>query len=176
MSMDSFKTNDIAGASGARSRPIEEFFREHSRVEVVVRDTAGNVKSTAHGTNLRVNGGADFWDAQLFKVAAAAATANYIALTADATTPAAADTTLASEITTNGLARAQATDTHTAAASSSALAYTWTYTGATSVTIAKVGLFNASSAGTMVLETLLSSTATVSTNGDTVTVTWTINF
>jgi hypothetical protein len=176
MSMDSFNTADAAAPGGQRRRAARDSFRERSQVEVVVRDSAGNVKAIARGHNLRVNGGADFWDAQLFKVATAGATANYIGLTTDATSPAAADTTLASEETTNGLARAQAVDTHSAGASSSQLAHTWTYTGSTSKTIAKVGLFNASSAGTMVLETLLGSTATVSANGDTITVTWTINF
>lgn len=102
--------------------------------------------------------------------------ANFIALTTDSTAPAAGDTTLASELATNGLSRAQATDTHTSGATSSALAHTWTYTGSTSTVIAKAGLFNASSGGSMILETLLSSTATVSANGDTVTCTWTITF
>lgn len=101
---------------------------------------------------------------------------NYIGLSTDSTTPAATDTTLASEQTTNGLARAQGTLSHTAGASSSQFTHTWTYTGSSSVTIAKVGLFTQSSNGVMVLETLLSSSGTVSANGDTISVTWTINF
>ena len=104
------------------------------------------------------------------------ATANFIALTADATAPAAADTTLASEITTNGLGRAQAADAHTAATSTSLLSKTFTYTGSSPVTIAKVGLFNAASVGTMALETLRTTTGTVSANGDTITINWTVNF
>lgn len=102
--------------------------------------------------------------------------ANWIALTTDATAPAAGDTTLASELSTNGLSRAQAADAHTGGATSSVLSHTWTFTGSSSTVIAKAGLFNSSSGGSMVLETLLSSTATVSANGDTVTVSWTINF
>lgn len=240
-------------------------------VEIIIRDKFGNEKHRSETRNLRVNGGADFWDQQLFKIsttlsgtntissiAAASGTggpnstattvytgtftnagsnayvgylitltggstaanngtylcvasttttltlanpngaaqssgteptvwttvwtgqggfiANYIALSTDSTTPAGSDTSLASEQTTNGLARAQATDTHSAGAASSSLAHTWTYTGSSSVTIAKVGLFTQSSNGVMILETLLSSTATVNNNGDTITVTWTINF
>jgi hypothetical protein len=102
--------------------------------------------------------------------------ANWIALTTDATAAAAGDTTLASEETTNGLARAQATDTHTGGASSSLLSKTFTYTGAVTKTIAKVGLFDQSSNGRLILETVLSSTATVNANGDTLTINWTINY
>jgi len=102
--------------------------------------------------------------------------ANWIALTTDATAAAAGDTTLASEETTNGLARAQATDTHTASATSSLLSKTFTYTGSTSKVIAKVGLFDQSANGRLILETVLSSTATVNANGDTLTINWTINY
>jgi hypothetical protein len=143
-------------------------------VEVEVRDARGRLLARSRTKNLIVNSGLDFINTQVLSTTPGTAGANYIALSTDTTAPAATDTSLLSEQTTNGLARAQGTLSHTAGTNSSSLAHTWTYTGATSTTIAKVGLFNAASAGTMVAETLLSSTATVSANGDQITVTWTI--
>ncbi len=107
-----------------------------------------------------------------------AAAADYLALTANSTTPSAGDTTLTSEIATasGGLIRAQATYAHTGGASTYTLTKTFTANGNDSlpVTIAKVGVFNASSSGTMAWSTLLSSTATLSAVGDSITVTETI--
>lgn len=86
----------------------------------------------------------------------------------------AADTTLASELTTNGLTRGVATYAHTTGATTSTLTKTWTYTTTGSVVIASVATFNnASSGGTLGEEDALSSTITVATSGDTATVTYT---
>lgn len=107
-----------------------------------------------------------------------AAVADYIALTANATAPALGDTTLTAEIATGGggLIRAQATYAHTNGVSTYTLTKTFTANGsdALPVTVAKIGVFNASSTGTLVWETLLSSTATLSASGDALTVTSTI--
>ena len=173
---DTYTFSEQIGAGVAIARPTVDGFPIKNVVEAIFRDRHGNITGQSKVFNLRTNVGADFWDAQLFKVAAAGATANFIALTTDVTAPAATDTTLTSEIATNGLARAQAADAHTAGTASSTLSKTFTYTGSSPVTVAKVGLFNASSAGTLVLETLLGSTGTVSANGDTITISWTVNF
>lgn len=107
-----------------------------------------------------------------------AAVADYIALTANSTSPAAGNTTLASEIATGGggLVRAQATYAHTNGQATYTLTKTFTANGSDSlpVTVAKVGIFNAGSSGTLAWETLLSSTATLSASGDALTVTQTI--
>lgn len=187
MPIESFNTTDSVGVRTTKRRSVLDDVRPFcttKEVLVEIRDKHGRLKSrivtnfeTKGGPpNLRVNGGADFWNTQLFSTGAAVAQANYIAMTTDATAPAATDTTLTSEETTNGLARAQGTVAHTTAATVTTISHTFTYTGSTSKVIAKVGLFNASSSGTMVLETLLSSTGTVNANGDTITITWTINF
>lgn len=126
--------------------------------------------------NLKTNAGNDLLNTNLFSTAATVAQANFIALTTDTVAPAAGDTILASEETLNGLARAQAAVSHTAGAGSTQLSKTFTYTGSTAKVIAKVGLFNASSAGTMMLETLLSATGTVNANGDQLSVTWTVTY
>lgn len=107
-----------------------------------------------------------------------AAVADYIAVTANATAPSASDTTLTAEITTagGGLLRAQATYAHTNGTATYTLTKTFTGNGSDSypVTLAKIGVFNASSAGSLVWETLLSATATLSASGDALAVTETV--
>jgi hypothetical protein len=107
-----------------------------------------------------------------------AAAADYLALTANATAPSAGDTTLTAEIATGGggLIRAQATYAHTGGASTYTLTKTFTANGSDSlpVTVAKVGVFNASSSGAMPWSTLLSPTAVFSAVGDATTITETI--
>ena len=98
--------------------------------------------------------------------------ANYIGLTANATAPAATDTSLTGEIASGTLTRAVAVYAHTTGAASYTL--TKTFTSDQSVTIAKIGVFNASSAGTMVFETLLNATATL-VSGDQLTITETVS-
>lgn len=99
------------------------------------------------------------------------APANYIAVTENATSPSASDTTLTSELATDGLSRAQGAYSHTSNATSYTVSKTFTATG--SRVIAKAALFNASSTGTMAFESLVSPTASVA-NGDQLTVTFTI--
>lgn len=107
-----------------------------------------------------------------------AAVADYLALTANSTAPAAGDTTLTAEIATGGggLIRAAATYAHTNGTATYTLTKTFTANGSDSlpVTVAKVGVFNASSAGALVWETLLGTTATISAVGDALTLTETI--
>ncbi len=106
------------------------------------------------------------------------AAADYLALTANSSAPAAGDTTLTGEITTasGGLIRAQATYAHTTGASTYTLTKTFTANGSDSlpVTVAKVGVFNASSSGLMPWSSLLSPTAVFSASGDSTTITETI--
>jgi len=107
-----------------------------------------------------------------------AAAADYLALTANTTAPSAGDTTLTAEIATasGGLIRAQATYAHTGGAATYTLTKTFTANASDSlpVTIGKVGVFNASSSGTMPWSSLLSPTATISAIGDALTLTETI--
>jgi hypothetical protein len=174
-----FKMSEIAGVFTKKKRQLMDIVAPRgvrSDVWLEIRDKDGNLKHQSFQHNLRTNGGADFWNAQLFGAASATAVAKFIGITTDATAAAAGDTTLASEETLAGLGRATGTVSHTASATSSTISATFTYTGSTAKTIAKVGLFNASSAGTLVLETLLSSTGTVNANGDQITITWTVNY
>jgi hypothetical protein len=107
-----------------------------------------------------------------------AAVADYLALTANTTAPSAGDTTLTAEIATasGGLIRAASTYAHTGGQSTYTLTKVFTVNGNDSipVTIGKVGVFNASSSGALVFETLLGTTATLSAVGDSLTVTETV--
>lgn len=95
-----------------------------------------------------------------------------------ATSVAATDIALASEQTTNGLGRAAATFAHTFSNSSTNNTYTltntFTYTGSGGVTLDSIGIFDALTSGIPLFTTVISSAATVSANGDAVTVTDTI--
>lgn len=100
-------------------------------------------------------------------------TAVFIALTTDTGAPAAGDTVLTSEITTNGLERAIASYAHTNDAANYTLTKVFTASG-THTAVHKAGCFTNLLAGIMVFETNLSADATLQTS-DTLTVTWTVN-
>lgn len=128
---------------------------------------------------LLTNAGRDALHAQHMSTSAPPAAFNYMALTASSTAPNATDTTLTSEITTagGGLPRAQATYAHTAGTNTTTLTKTFTANGSDSlpVTLAQIGIFNASSSGTLAYHTALNNTATLSVSGDNVTITETVN-
>lgn len=113
-----------------------------------------------------------------FIIAPYGAGAPFMALTANATAPAGADTTLTAEITTasGGLIRKLAAYAHTTGVASYTITGAYTANGSDSlpVTVAKMGTFNSISGGTMAFETLLSATATLTASGDQLTVTQTV--
>lgn len=87
----------------------------------------------------------------------------YLALGSNSTAAAATDTTLNTEITNHGLARAAATVsriTTTTTNDTLSLAYTWTVTTPGGDTIKEIGIFNASSSGTMLGRKVVSDTLT----------------
>ena len=147
--------------------------KKPNKVKVVVRDKLGNIKQEIQTTNIRTNAGIDFVAEALGQSSGQPAAADFIAVTEDTGTPLVTDTTLASELTVDGLSRAQGTFSHTASATSYTIEETFSVSGGPH-TVAKSGLFNAGAGGTMVFEALFGSTATVTTS-DTLTVTWTIN-
>jgi len=129
-------------------------------------------------TALLTSVGRDALHAQHMSTSAQPASFNYIALTASVTAPALGDTTLTGEITTagGGLLRAQATYAHTAGTNTTTLTKTFTANGSDvlPVTVAQIGVFNASTSGTLAYHTALSSTATLNVSGDNVTITETV--
>lgn len=100
--------------------------------------------------------------------------ADYIAVTENAVAPADSDTALAGELTGGGFTRAIAAYAHTAGATSYTLTKTFTSSDGSARTINKMAVFNASTAGTMVFETLVPSPPTL-VSGDQLTLTETVN-
>jgi hypothetical protein len=123
--------------------------------------------------NLLTNGGRDFIHNQAYtNTSAGTQGSRYIAVSTDSGAPAAGDTTLTGEISTNGLARAAATtNTHSAGTNTSTLGITFTASGA-HTNVQKSALFNASSSGTMTHENTFTA-VTLATN-DQLQVTWTL--
>jgi hypothetical protein len=122
--------------------------------------------------------GRDWASSALFdRSAGRAAVADYLAVSANATAPAAADTVLAGEITTagGGLARKIATYAHTAGAATSTLtaAFVANTSDVLPVTLNKVAVFTAAAGGAMPFSNTFSP-APMSVVGDSVTLTVTI--
>lgn len=143
----------------------------HAGLEVRIPFLTGNYQETFETDNLIVN------DGLAAAVNAGGVNAfDYLALGTDATSPTASDSALGTELSGDGLSRAQGTvsqittnvsnDTHE-------VTNTFTYTGSTSTTVEEVGLFESSSGGTMFARALTGS-KTVNTNGETIDVTYEI--
>lgn len=113
--------------------------------------------------NLLTDAGRDYVHSQIYtSTSALSRGAGFIAVTETNVTPAAGDTTLSGEVTTNGLARADATTkTHTTGTNSTLIEHTYTASGAFT-TVRAGALFTASSAGTMLHEFTFTSTALAS--------------
>ena len=124
--------------------------------------------------NLLTTDGRDFYHAQvLTNTSAGTRGSGFIAVTTDSAAPAAGDTTLATEISTGGLARADATTkTHTDNTNSTTIEHEWT-ASATHTNVQKCALFNASSSGTMTHEGTFTAASLIS--GDKLKVTYVIN-
>jgi hypothetical protein len=128
---------------------------------------------------VKTNAGIDFVATQLAGSASATAVAKFVGITANSTAPAAGDTTLTGEITTagGGLVRQTGVYAHTNGTATYTVTTVFTANGsdALPVTIAKRGVFTATpSGGTLVYETLVSPTATLSASGDVLTLTDTV--
>ena len=123
--------------------------------------------------NLLTNSGRDAFHALAYTNTSAGTRGyGYIGLTANTALPAATDTALTGEITTGGLARADATTkTHTSSTNSTTIQHTFT-ASATHTAVVKAALFSAASGGTMAhINTFTSVTLQSS---DTLQVTWTL--
>ncbi len=125
---------------------------------------------------MRVNTGTDFQAGVMADTSSngtgAYAAANWMGLTANSSTPLVTDVSLTGEVVSGTLVRAQCAYAHTMGTSSYTL--TNTFTSDQSITINKIGIFNASSGGIMVFETLLDAAA-VMISGDQILVVETVN-
>lgn len=126
---------------------------------------------TETNSNLITNAGKDFIADQLGSTTPGTNGANYIALSSDATAPAATDTSLTGEITSGGLERAQGTYAHTAGTNTYTVTHTFTAT-ASHTDVQKSGLFTAATGGVMMAENTFSAVNLLS--GDQLQIEWTI--
>lgn len=126
--------------------------------------------------NLLTDAGRDWMHAQVYtNTSAGTRGAGYIASTESSITPAAANTTLTGEISTNGLARADATTkTHSAGTNSTTIEHTFTASGSFTSVLASA-TFNAASVGTMPHIANFSSGSGALAANDTLKITWTLN-
>lgn len=121
--------------------------------------------------NLITNAGRDFLHQQGYQTTGLGTNGlNYIALSNDTVTETATSTTLSTEITLNGLGRAQGTVTHTAGTNTTTIDKIFTATGAQAAQ--KAALFTAASVGTM--NHVLGFTQRSLISGDTLEITYTI--
>ena len=123
--------------------------------------------------NLLTDGGRDEFHKQCYTYTSATNRgSNYMAVTENATAPATSDTSLNSEITTNGLARVQCVViSHSNGTNTTTLGHTYTAAGSFTA-VQKAALFNASSAGVMSHEATFGATALSSS--DQLQLTWTL--
>lgn len=141
--------------------------------DFTITDTNGKVRDSWSVENLVTNAG--FAQLALLAGDASATPFTYLAVGTSTTAPAVTDTTLTAEIVDTGLARVAGTVsrvTTTVTNDTYRVTTTWTATG--SKTIEEVGVFNASSAGTMLSHALTTSKAV--TNGETLTGTYSLKF
>lgn len=151
-----------------RSRGMEEKMQVVGTWNVVARHADGTIFSEQTVHNLLTTAGRAFIHDQAYRnTSAGTQGSRFIAVTTDSAAPAAGDTTLASEITTGGLARAAAT-TNTYSTPTTTLAVTFTAT-AGHTNVQKMALFNASSAGTLTHEATITPVTLAAT--DTLTIT-----
>lgn len=139
-----------------------------------IHDKNGNLKDTT-GWMSNVITKVGFAQLALLAGDASAVPFTYLAVGTSSTAVSANDTTLNAEITDTGLERAAATVSRVTTTNTNdtlQLTKTWTATG--SKTVEEVGVFNASSSGTLLGHALTTSKALA--NGETLTATYKVKF
>lgn len=170
------KINEFANATLSKIRDLNENSLVNGYVtitknkgkenEIIVQEDIKNLLTTS---------GRDFFHAQDYtNTSAGTKGGNAIALSLDATNPAAGDTTLVGEITADGLTRVQASViSHTVGTNVTTLENTFTAT-APFVNLHKSGLFNQNTIGGQMTHASQFTADVTLAIGDTITVTWTL--
>jgi len=172
--IETTNSNSTLNTNMTKVKGMEDNMNIHGYVTVIKNvgtDSEEIICKDKH--NLLTNSGRDWMHAQVYtNTSAGTRGAGYIGLSSNTGTPAATDTTLAGEITANGLQRIDAgTKTHTAGTNSTTIQHTFT-ASAVHTAVVKASLFNAASNGFMAhINTFTAVTLQAS---DTLQVTWTV--
>jgi len=172
--IETTNSNSTLNTNMTKVKGMEDNMNIHGYVTVIKNvgtDSEEIICKDKH--NLLTNSGRDWMHAQVYTdTSAGTRGAGYIGLSSNTGTPAATDTTLAGEITANGLQRIDAgTKTHTAGTNSTTIQHTFT-ASAVHTAVVKASLFNAASNGFMAhINTFTAVTLQAS---DTLQVTWTV--
>ena len=132
-------------------------------LDIVVRGPDGNIKDEKKVENLIVDTGLDYIASRMNGTSESVM--SHMAVGTGSTAAAAADTTLGTELNRQSLTSTTVTD--------NALAYVASYAAGTATgSLTEAGLFNASSAGTMLCRTVFGTVTKAA--DDSMTITWTI--
>ncbi len=170
------KCNDVAKAVVGKVRNLNENSLVNGYVTITKNEgTKNEIIIQEDIKNLLTTSGRDFFHAQDYtNTSAGTKGGNAIALSVDATNPAAGDTTLVGEITADGLTRVQATTiSHGIGTNVTTLENTFTAT-APFVNLHKSGLFNQNTIGGQMTHASEFTSDVTLAIGDTITVTWTL--
>jgi hypothetical protein len=172
------EANDIPAGFGAEHESWDRTSMPALKVTSAVRGSAGLLTTSLYvlaaaslfrlsRLQLRTTAGRDYQAGIMGNPSSngtgSFASASYIGVTADTTTPAAGDTILPGEIISGTLIRAQGAFGHTTGASSYTLSKL--FVSDQSISIYKIGIFNAATGGSPFIETVLSAVATLN-SGD----------
>ena len=171
---EEINSNTTLNSNSTINKGMEDNMNIHGYVTIIKNagtDSEEIICKDKH--NLLTNSGRDAFHALAYTNTSAGTRGyGFIALTANAASPAATDTALTGEIAAGGLARADATTkTHSSGTNTTTLQHTFT-ASAVHTAVVKAALFNAASSGTMAhINTFTSVTLQSS---DTLQVTWTL--
>ena len=140
-----------------------ETIKMKGELDIVVRDSSGNIKETRHIPNLVVTAGKNYIASRM--VGTASSIMSHMAIGTGTTTPAVGDTTLTTEA--GRVALGSGTD------SNNQVTYTATFSAGTGTgAITEAGVFNANTGGTMLCRTTFPVVNKAA--GDSIAVTWVV--
>ena len=124
---------------------MEEFLKATGKLDIILKDSDGNIKQELHVPNLVVTVGKNFIASRM--VGTSSPVMSHMAIGTNATAPVSANTTLGTEVARVALSSATAT--------ANTVSYSATFpagTGAGAIT--EAGIFNAASSGTLLCRTI----------------------
>ena len=123
---------------------MEEFLKATGKLDIILKDSDGNIKQELHVPNLVVTVGKNFIASRM--VGTTSPVMSHMAIGTNATAPVSANTTLGTEVARVALSSATAT--------ANTVSYSATFPAGTGTgAITEAGIFNAASSGTLLCRT-----------------------